>query len=128
MPGKSLLKLLVETDTKAVMIPSWEHGLPPDAKAVELLENVRVPIAKTNPPEDADPLRAVPLRGVQELIESIIDGPGARLLANLDLAESAAERELPAENTADGNGIARILRQGGVRLSVPGAADQLVPR
>ena len=82
---------VVEADAKAVPIPPGEHALTRDPKAVELLENVGVPIAKADPAEDADALRAVRLRRIQELIEVIVGGPGARRLSDLDLAEGVAE-------------------------------------
>src|SRR5262249_30841186 len=118
---------VVEADAEAIQLPTGEHALTADAKAIELLENIGVPIAKANPAEDADALRTVRLRRIQELIEVIVGRPRARRLADLDLAEGVADRDLAADDVPERDLRAQILGERRVRLAVPAAADQLVP-
>ena len=109
--------LYAQADAEAVTVPSGEHALSADAEAVELLDGVGVTVGQADPAENAEALGAISLRRIQELIEVVVDEPGARLLSDRHPVGEAEERERDA----------RVLFERIERFAVPGAADQLVP-
>src|SRR5262249_1103528 len=72
--------VVVVTNAKTIGAPARNHPLPPEANTVKVLCRDGVPSRSSETTEHSEAVARVPVCLVKELVEIVVDGPGAVVL------------------------------------------------